>query len=61
MECPKCGNKIGFSFGMCIDCGYNYNTHKYDQIKVSTDTLKTYLPTEIYIYLLKQHEMHVLS
>lgn len=59
MECPKCGNKIGFSFGMCIDCGYNYNTNKYDRIKVSTNILKTYLPTEIYEYLLKQHEMYV--
>lgn len=59
MECPKCGNKIGFAFGMCVDCGYNHNTQKYDRIKVSTNILKRYLPKELYVYLLKQHEMHV--
>jgi len=34
MECPKCGNKIGFSFGTCCECGYNHISNKYDWIKV---------------------------
>lgn len=56
MGCPKCGNRLGFAFGTCIDCGYNRNTEKYDEIKVDTDILRTYLPKEIYQYLLEQHE-----
>ena len=23
-ECPHCGNKTGFAFGTCCQCGFNY-------------------------------------
>ena len=56
MVCPKCGNKIGFAVGMCIECGYNCNTHSYDKIWIDTGILKEYLPVSICNVLIADHE-----
>lgn len=38
--CPKCGNRLGFAFGCCCQCGYNYISKQYDWIKVWKSDLK---------------------
>ena len=40
MKCDKCGNRLGFALGTCVQCGYNYHTHEYDVIKVYTKELQ---------------------
>lgn len=56
MACPKCGNRSGFAFGMCIECGYNLNTHSYDKIWIDTSILKEYLPVGVCNVLIANHE-----
>lgn len=36
-DCPHCGNRVGFAFGTCIECGWNYLTRKFHWIKVWTE------------------------
>lgn len=56
-ECPKCGNKMGFAMGTCIDCGYNYLDNKYSWIKVRVNQL----PNEIRYPLIDRHDKDVIS
>lgn len=58
MECPICGNKIGFVMGTCIECHYNYLDNNFHKIEVDTDTLKMYVPIQIYNQLVEEHEKH---
>lgn len=37
--CPHCGNKVGFVFGTCIECGFNKQEMKFKFIKVDTRAL----------------------
>lgn len=37
--CPHCLNQIGFAFGTCSACGYNYVEHRFRWIKVYVDDL----------------------
>ena len=30
--CPHCKNNIGFAFGRCSECGYNYLTDEFEVI-----------------------------
>ena len=32
--CLKCKNEMGFAFGTCVDCGWNYLDHSYHFIKI---------------------------
>lgn len=50
-KCPKCSNSIGFVFGMCTSCGWNYISNKWERIKVNPDRF----PEEIRSYLIEQH------
>lgn len=59
MECPICGNTMGFAIGMCVECGYNHINHSFDTIKVDTKTLRAYLPDDIYFALLTEHKNRV--
>ena len=56
MKCPICDNMIGFAFGTCIDCGYNYIDHKYHFIEVDTETLERVVSPEVFEYLVAEHE-----
>lgn len=56
MTCPICKNRIGFVGGMCIECGYNHLTHKYDWIEVSTDVLREIVPEHIFYALVMTHK-----
>lgn len=38
-DCPKCNNKLGFSFGTCSSCGWNYIDSTYHWIKVNVNDL----------------------
>lgn len=58
MTCPICKNTMGFIFGTCIECGYNYLDHTYHTIKVDTEVLKQVVSPEIFNYLVEQHEKH---
>ena len=53
-ECPKCGNTMGFSFGGCISCGWNYVTNKWDWIRVNPKLL----PDEWKDYFVRNHEKY---
>lgn len=33
-ECPVCSNTIGFAFGTCVECGYNYLSEEFSFIEV---------------------------
>ena len=37
--CSKCGNRLGFVAGTCIECGFNNIRMEYDYIKVSVQEL----------------------
>ena len=56
MECPKCGNTIGFGFGTCVECGYNYLDNTYRYIKVDTEILKQLVPLHVFKFLVKEHD-----
>jgi hypothetical protein len=56
MKCPICGNKTGFTFGTCIDCGYNHIEHEFDWIKIDIKVLETLLSEEVLYYLLHRYE-----
>ena len=55
-ECPICKNKVGFAFGTCTKCGYNYLEEEYHRIEVNMDTLKRLLDPYAIDYLVQQHE-----
>ena len=56
MECPICKNTMGFAFGTCIECGYNYNDNTYHFIEVDTETLERIVSPEMFDYLVERHE-----
>lgn len=56
MVCPICKNTMGFSFGICIDCGYNHDDHTYYFIEVSTEILEQIVSPEMFDYLVAEHE-----
>lgn len=51
MACPKCNNIMGFVFGTCIECGWNYLSNQWEYIKVRVDDL----PEEIQDYFIQKH------
>lgn len=51
-ECPHCKNTVGFIFGTCSQCGYNYLSMQFEIIKVRVDDL----PEETVDYLIGLHE-----
>ena len=56
MECPICKNRIGFAFGTCVECGYNYLDFTFHKIEVNTDVLKSLLPEDVFWQLVEEHE-----
>ena len=56
MECPICKNKMGFSFGTCIKCGYNHDDHTYHFIEINTEILELLVPQNVFNCLVEQHE-----
>lgn len=56
MKCPICDNMIGFSFGTCVNCGYNHIDHEYRYIKVDTEVLKAVVPMNVFEFLVAEHE-----
>lgn len=56
MKCPICDNMIGFAFGTCVNCGYNYIDHEFKYIKVDTGILKELVPSSVFDFLVAQHE-----
>lgn len=56
--CEKCGNRIGFAFGTCCNCGWNYLDKTYHSIKVSVDDLAS-LPIELKWYLIDKHNERI--
>lgn len=50
-KCPVCDNRIGFAFGTCVDCGFNYLDGTFRFIKVDID----YLPMELREALVREH------
>ena len=52
-ECPICKNKVGFAFGTCTKCGYNYLEKEYHRIEVNMDTLKRLLDPYTIDYLVQ--------
>lgn len=55
MACEKCGNRLGFAFGTCVQCGYNYLDKQYHHIKVYVDDL----PEDIKWRLIDKHDESV--
>ena len=55
MKCPICDNMIGFAFGTCIDCGYNYIDHTFHFIEVETEFLKELVSPEVFELLIAEH------
>lgn len=39
LECPHCGNKMGFAFGTCCECGFNYIDHTFHSIQINPEDL----------------------
>ena len=37
--CRHCGNEVGFTFGTCIECGFNNHDWTFHWIKVQIDEL----------------------
>lgn len=37
--CPHCGNKYGFAFGTCCQCGFNYIDNTFHSIKINPEDL----------------------
>lgn len=58
--CPKCGNKLGFAFGTCCQCGFNHISKQYDWIKVwRSDLNKTDISPEDEFELIIKHNKSV--
>lgn len=55
-ECPVCKNKIGFAFGTCIQCGYDYIEEKFSRIEVDMETLEALLDPYTLDLLVNKHE-----
>jgi hypothetical protein len=55
MVCEKCGNRLWFTFGTCVECGYNYLDKSYHHIKVYVDDL----PKDIKWRLIDKHDESV--
>ncbi len=53
--CPNCKNEIGFVFGMCISCGFNYLDHTFHFIKVWRSD---FLNDEYWDYLIQKHKQN---
>jgi len=53
MKCVKCGNELGFAFGTCDNCGWNYLSNQFEFIKVYVDDL----PESEQDYLIEKHAM----
>ena len=60
MKCPICNNMNGFSFGTCVQCGYNHIDHEYRFIKINTEILKALVPADVYDLLVAEYEKTVL-
>lgn len=56
MECPICGNKQGFAFGICVRCNYNQISNQFRQVLVDVDLLEEFLPPHIFYKVLEEHE-----
>jgi hypothetical protein len=50
-ECPHCGNKTGFAFGTCCQCGFNYLDHTFHSICVRPEDL----PAEMREWAVARH------
>ena len=50
--CPNCQNTMGFTFGTCIECGFNYINNKFEWVKVYVSEL----PVELRDYLIYRHQ-----
>ena len=48
--CPHCGNQLGFAFGTCVRCGFNYLEEKFNYIRVSVNDLEDHQ-----LHLILQH------
>lgn len=55
--CPKCTNRIGFSFGTCAECGWNHLDNTWHYIKASTD----HLPYSVKEDLIRIHAKRIQS
>lgn len=55
MTCPICKNTMGFVCGRCIECGYNYLTDEFEQIKVDVKLLEELLPLNVVDFLISEH------
>lgn len=55
MICDRCGNKSGFAFGICVQCGFDNHSKEFKIIKVHVDDL----PAEIRSRLIAMHERRV--
>ena len=55
--CPKCNNTMGFAFGTCTRCDWNYLDNSYHTIKVDVD----YLPKDIKDRLIQLHDKRIKS
>ena len=53
MKCNKCDNELGFAFGTCNNCGWNYLSNQFEFIKVLVDDL----PEDEQDYLVEKHAM----
>ena len=58
MICPICKNTMGFAYGTCIECGYNYIDNTYHKIEVCTDELRKFVPNHIMEYFISEHNKH---
>ena len=52
--CPHCGNTMGFTFGTCIECGWNSLDGSFSRIEVSVSDLLTSDPSLVQ-YLIDKH------
>ncbi len=55
MECPICKNTMGFAFGTCVECGYNYLDKTFHKIEVNTGVLESLLPKDVFSALVEEH------
>ena len=57
--CPKCGNRMGFAFGRCSGCGFNYLSEQFETIKIDTKLLKSIIPEDLYWQIIFDYEDRV--
>ena len=55
MTCKKCGNKLGFVMGTCVQCGFNEIDNTYRHITVYVEDL----PVDLRYELIKEHNKRV--